>query len=73
MRQAIKEAKSVSDQPSLIVLRTQIGFGSPNKAGTPGAHGSPLGADETQATREALGFPGEPFVVEQDVYDFFKK
>ncbi|MGB4065241.1 MAG: transketolase [Azonexus sp.] len=60
---AIAEAKTVTGQPTLIVCRTQIGWGSPNKAGSHDVHGAPLGADETAATRAALGWPYGPFEV----------
>ncbi|MEM6454974.1 MAG: transketolase [Acidobacteriota bacterium] len=56
MRAAVDEAT----KPSLIVVRTEIGFGSPNKQGTASAHGAPLGGDETKATKAALGWPAEP-------------
>jgi transketolase len=59
---AIAAARAVSDQPSLISVKTIIGYGSPNKAGTHHAHGSPLGAEETRLTKDALGWPkAEPF------------
>ncbi|QEN06389.1 transketolase [Thiospirochaeta perfilievii] len=51
----INQAKAESKKPTLIKLNTQIGFGSPNKSGTAGAHGAPLGPDEIKLTREALG------------------
>ncbi len=60
---AIAEAKAFTGQPKLIVCRTQIGWGSPNKAGSHDVHGAPLGADETAATRAALGWPHGPFEV----------
>lgn len=60
-------ATQTADQPVLIACRTQIGFGAPTKAGTSGCHGSPLGADETKATRQALAWPHEAFVVPDDV------
>jgi transketolase len=61
---AIVAAKEVTDRPSLIVVRSHIGFGSPNKHDTAEAHGSPLGADEIKLTKEALGYPSqEPFYV----------
>ncbi len=61
---AISAAKSVTDKPSLIIVRTHIGFGSPNKHDTAEAHGSPLGNDEIKLTKEALGYPSlEPFFV----------
>ncbi len=64
---AIGEAKSVSGRPSLIVCRTQIGWGSPNKVGSHDVHGAPLGTDETAATRAALGWPHAPFVVPESL------
>ncbi|MCD4687059.1 MAG: transketolase [Anaerolineae bacterium] len=57
---AIKTAQAETDRPSLIMVKTVIGFGSPNKAGTSKAHGSPLGEDEVAATKENLGWPQEP-------------
>ena len=61
---AIVAAKAVTDRPSLIVLRSHIGFGSPNKQDTAEAHGSPLGPDEIRLTKEALEYPSqEPFYV----------
>ncbi|HEV8692312.1 MAG TPA: transketolase [Ideonella sp.] len=65
--QAIAVAKRSTDKPTLIVCRTTIGKGSPGRAGTAKAHGEPLGADEIQATRAALGWPYEPFVVPADL------
>lgn len=70
---AINEAKN-DERPSLIMVKTIIGYGSPNKAGTSKAHGSPLGEDEVKATKENLGWPLEPaFLVPDDVRDFFKQ
>lgn len=63
MRATIAEAKAVLDKPSLIIVRTTIGFGSPNKGGTASAHGSPLGADETQLVREKFDWQHKPFEV----------
>ena len=60
---AIVAAKAGSGQPTLIVCRTQIGMGSPNKAGTHDVHGAPLGAEEVAATRAALNWPHAPFEV----------
>ncbi len=61
---AFETAKSVTDKPSLISLRTHIGFGSPNKQDTAGVHGSPLGEDEVQLTKRAYGWPeDETFLV----------
>ncbi len=57
---ALGEALAETGRPSLIQVRTHIGYGSPNKQDTAGSHGSPLGADEVAATKEALGWPLEP-------------
>jgi transketolase len=56
-----------SDKPTMVACKTVIGFGAPNKAGTHKVHGSPLGADEIAATRVALGWPSEAFVIPEDV------
>lgn len=69
IQKAIDEAKKVTDKPSLICCKTIIGKGSPNKSGSHDCHGSALGLDEVAATRAAIGWPHEPFVVPQDVYD----
>jgi transketolase len=61
--QAIAQAKSSNDRPTLIVCHTTIGRGSPGRAGTAKAHGEPLGADEIAKTREALGWTAPPFEV----------
>ncbi len=65
---AIAEAKSVTDKPTMICCKTVIGFGSPNKQGTHNCHGAPLGDDEIAATREALNWPHAAFEVPADVY-----
>lgn len=65
---AIDAAKKVTDKPSLICCKTIIGKGSPNKCGSHDCHGSALGADEVAATRAAIGWPHEPFVIPEDVY-----
>ncbi|MFN8095005.1 MAG: transketolase [Vicinamibacteria bacterium] len=60
---AVEAAKKVADKPSLVIVRTHIGFGSP-KADTFGVHGAPLGADAVVETKKALGYPStEPFFV----------
>lgn len=59
------------EKPILVIAHTIIGKGSPNKAGTSKAHGSPLGPDEVAATKKALGLPEEPFYIPQAVLDFF--
>lgn len=56
-----------SDKPVLIACKTKIGFGSPNKQGTSGVHGSPLGADETAAARKHLGWTYAPFEIPSDI------
>jgi transketolase len=65
---AIADAKNSADKPTLIVCKTSIGKGSPNRANTAKAHGEPLGAEEIKLTREALGWTHEPFVIPKDVY-----
>ncbi len=64
----IAEAKLSADKPTLIICKTAIGQGSPNRAGTAKAHGEPLGAEEIKLTREAIGWPHAPFVIPKDVY-----
>lgn len=65
--QAIAQAKAVTDKPSLIICKTSIGFGSPNKAGKESCHGAPLGDDEIALTREALNWPYAPFEIPADI------
>ncbi|MDE2594063.1 MAG: transketolase [Burkholderiales bacterium] len=65
---AIASAKLSQDKPTLIVCKTAIGKGSPNRANTAKAHGEPLGGDEIKLTREALGWPHDPFVIPEEVY-----
>ena len=65
---AIAEAKKSSDRPTLIICKTHIGKGSPNRENTAKAHGEPLGAEEIALTREALGWPYAPFVIPKTVY-----
>ncbi|MBE2245524.1 MAG: transketolase, partial [Burkholderiaceae bacterium] len=66
---AITQAHAVTDRPTLILCTTTIGKGSPHRAGTAKAHGEALGAEEVKLTREAIGWPYEPFVIPQDVYE----
>lgn len=68
---ALEKAKQAG-KPSLIEVKTVIGHGSPNKGGSNAVHGAPLGADETAATRENLGWDYAPFEVPADVYADFK-
>jgi len=64
---AILAAKAEKERPSLIIVRSHIGFGSPHKHDTAEAHGSPLGVDEIKLTKQALGYPSlEPFYVAPD-------
>ncbi|MCD4837432.1 transketolase [Neobacillus sedimentimangrovi] len=71
---ALEEAKSDLDRPTLIEVRTVIGYGSPNRAGTSGVHGAPLGKEELKLTKEAYQWTfEEDFYVPQDVYDHFQK
>ncbi|MGZ5847994.1 MAG: transketolase [Ramlibacter sp.] len=65
---AIADARRSADKPTLIVAKTQIGKGSPNRVNTAKAHGEALGPEEVKLTREALGWPHEPFVVPKEVY-----
>ena len=64
---AIESALGQSAKPTLICCKTVIGKGSPKKANTGGVHGAPLGADEVLATRAAIGWPHEPFVIPDDI------
>jgi transketolase len=66
---AIEAARADSARPTLICCKTVIGFGSPNKQGTEGVHGAPLGAEEIIAARETLGWEHGPFEVPADIYD----
>ncbi len=65
---AIAQAKKSATDPTLIVCKTSIGKGSPNRANTAKAHGEPLGAEEIKLTREALNWPHAPFVIPKDLY-----
>jgi len=65
---AIAQAKKSADKPTLVICKTAIGKGSPNRANTAKAHGEPLGAEEIKLTREAIGWSHEPFTVPAEVY-----
>jgi transketolase len=65
---ALAQAKKSATRPTLIVCRTSIGKGAPNRSGTAKAHGEALGPDEIKATRAALGWPHEPFVIPEAAY-----
>ncbi|MEQ8178688.1 MAG: transketolase [Amphiplicatus sp.] len=68
---AIEKAKQ-SDRPSLIACKTVIGRGAPKKAGTASSHGSPLGAEEIEGARKALGWPHAPFEIPADVLEAWR-
>ncbi len=71
---AITKAKTTSDKPSLIIVKTTIGYGSPNKSGTEKAHGAPLGANETELLKKNLGMdPEKKFFVSKKAKDHFAK
>ncbi|MCW2479958.1 transketolase [Candidatus Symbiopectobacterium sp. NZEC135] len=65
---AVEQARAVTDKPSLLMCKTVIGFGSPNKAGTHDSHGAPLGDAEVAASREQLGWKYPPFEIPADIY-----
>ncbi|NBB86358.1 MAG: transketolase [Bacteroidetes bacterium] len=67
---AVTAGQEATDRPTLIVTYTTIGYGSPNKADSSAAHGAPLGADEVEKTREALGWDYPPFHVPDEVYRY---
>jgi transketolase len=68
VERAVSDARRGVDKPTLIVADTHIGRGSPNRANTAKAHGEALGLEEVKLTREAMGWPHEPFVVPREVY-----
>jgi len=71
---AIQAAKRVTDKPSLIVIRTHIGWGSPHKQDTAEAHGAPLGAEEVKLTKQNLGWPTlEPFHVPEEALTHWRR
>jgi len=70
---AIREARSETGRPSLIVVKTTIGYGSPSKAGTSAAHGSPLGEEEVARTKEELGWSHPPFHVPDEARRHFRE
>ena len=74
IQKALQEAKTETEKPSLIVMRTHIAYGSPNKQDTAGAHGAPLGEDEIRLTKENLGWPAtEKFFVPDKALKVFRK
>jgi transketolase len=66
---ALRQARLEPLRPNLVICKTKIGKGSPNRAGTAKAHGEPLGAEEIKLTRAALGWTHEPFVVPEAAYE----
>jgi transketolase len=68
LQKAIDMAKAMTDKPTMICCKTTIGFGSPNKAGSHACHGAPLGEEEINLTKAALGWDHGPFEVPADVY-----
>jgi len=74
IERALKAAQAEHGRPSLIILRTHIGFGSPGKQDSFEAHGSPLGAEETKATKQKLGWPPEPaFFIPDEALAHFRE
>ena len=74
MDSAIRLAQAETTRPSLIICRTIIGYGSPNKAGTASAHGEPLGEDEVRLTKERLGWLSqEPFAIPEEALAHFRQ
>jgi len=72
INEAITQAKDVSDKPSIIEVRTEIGYGAPN-AGTSAVHGAPLGPDGTDEAKKNYGWDAEPFSVPDEVYARFEE
>ena len=71
---AIRESQAEKARPSLILVRTHIGYGSPNKQDSFESHGSPLGAEEVKLTKQNLGWPSDPpFYVPEEALDHFRK
>jgi transketolase len=74
LERATKEAKAADDRPSLVIVRSHIGYGAPNKQDTYQAHGSPLGEDEVKATKEVYGWPPDKtFYVPDDAREPFQE
>ena len=71
IREALQQAKANTDQPTLIEIKTVIGYGSPNKSGKSDVHGAPLGKEEIQLTKEFYGWDYPDFEVPEEVYTDF--
>ena len=71
---AVRAAREITDRPSMIIVKTTIGYGSPHKAGTAAAHGEPLGPDEIRLVKERFGFPPDlSFVIPDAVREHFRR
>jgi len=73
LEKALKKFNQTKTGPTLIVVRSQIGWGAPNKAGSHKAHGEPLGADEITLTKKAYGWDGDTFAIPEEVYEHFRQ
>lgn len=73
IRKAINAAKENIEQPTLIEVKTVIGYGSPNKSGSSASHGAPLGEEEVKLTKKNYNWEYEPFYVPEDVYKDFEE
>ncbi|TPG86655.1 transketolase [Brevibacillus laterosporus] len=71
IEKALAEARTVLDRPTLIEVKTTIGFGSPNKGGSSSSHGAPLGTDEVVLTKQAYAWEHEAFHVPQEVQEYY--
>jgi transketolase len=73
LERALRDAMAVDDRPTLLVLRSHIGWPAPNLTDSEKAHGNPLGAEEVAAVKDILGMPQEDFWVPDDVLEFYRK
>ncbi|MFP7199983.1 transketolase [Lysinibacillus halotolerans] len=73
VNEAIEKAKQSKGKPTLIEVKTVIGYGSPNKSGKADSHGAPLGTDEVALTKATYGWEHEPFQIPEEVYSIFKE
>jgi transketolase len=72
LEEAVRRAMAEEDRPSMIILRSHIGWPSPNKTDTADAHGNPLGVEEVALTKARLGLPNEEFYCPPDVLDWYR-
>jgi transketolase len=70
---AIRAAQAEQGKPSIIMVRTHIGYGCPNKQDSPSAHGEPLGPEDTKHTKENFGWPQEPFYIHEQAAAYFRQ